>query len=112
MEKNNKKTIKKLKGFKKKYIIYIINMPLYKCELCNFSTKLKGNYKGHLNTFKHQRNFKIFETNDTIIKKGSTNEQKGSTKVAQIPKKGSTKVAQKSTKVAQMSTKEQKRQKR
>ena len=29
-------------------------MPLYKCEICNFSTKLKGNFKQHNNTKKHR----------------------------------------------------------
>ena len=84
--KNNKKTIKKLKGFKKKYIIYIINMPLYKCELCNFSTKLKGNYKGHHLSLNINVILKFLKQ-IRPIKKGSTNEHKGSTKVAQIPKK-------------------------
>ena len=31
-------------------------MPLYKCEICNFSTKLKGNFKQHNNTKKHGGN--------------------------------------------------------
>ena len=29
-------------------------MPLYNCEYCNFSTKLKGNFKQHNNTKKHR----------------------------------------------------------
>ena len=29
-------------------------MPLYNCSLCNFSTKLKGNYTQHENTKKHR----------------------------------------------------------
>jgi hypothetical protein len=29
-------------------------MPLYICELCEFSSKLKGNYKQHLNSKKHR----------------------------------------------------------
>ena len=29
-------------------------MPLYNCKICNFSTKLKGNFKQHNNTKKHR----------------------------------------------------------
>ena len=29
-------------------------MPLYNCDLCNYSTKFKADYKKHLNTKKHQ----------------------------------------------------------
>lgn len=28
-------------------------MPIYHCELCNFSTPLKTNYTSHLSTKKH-----------------------------------------------------------
>ena len=31
-------------------------MPLYKCVLCNFSSKLKTDYKRHLETKKHKNN--------------------------------------------------------
>ena len=33
-------------------------MPLYACEHCNLSTKLKGDYKRHLNTRKHLNSLK------------------------------------------------------
>ena len=33
-------------------------MPLYSCEHCNLSTKLKGDYKRHLNTRKHLNKLK------------------------------------------------------
>jgi hypothetical protein len=33
-------------------------MPLYSCEHCNLSTKLKGDYKRHLNTSKHLNKLK------------------------------------------------------
>lgn len=33
-------------------------MPLYLCEHCNFSTKIKTQYKQHLSTKKHARNIK------------------------------------------------------
>ena len=29
-------------------------MPLYNCAVCNFSSKLKGNYKQHLESKKHR----------------------------------------------------------
>ena len=29
-------------------------MPTYICELCNFTSKLKGNYKQHLESKKHR----------------------------------------------------------
>ena len=69
-------------------------MPTYNCEICNFSTRLKGNYTGHLNTFKHKRNLEKFKTNDT------KNNENG----AQMSTNG----AQMSTNGAQMSTNEHK----
>ena len=33
-------------------------MPLYMCQICNFSTKLKSNYTQHLNT-KHAHNLNL-----------------------------------------------------
>ena len=31
-------------------------MPLYTCNICNYSSKIKTQYKRHLNTKKHLRN--------------------------------------------------------
>ena len=42
-------------------------MPLYSCNVCNISTKLKSNYNRHLTTNKHQRN--IEELKPENIKK-------------------------------------------
>ena len=39
-------------------------MPLYNCEYCNFSTKLKGNFKQHNNTKKHRD--KIIEVKNKL----------------------------------------------
>ena len=35
-------------------------MPLYNCEVCNFSSKILHHYKRHLNTLKHKRNTEHF----------------------------------------------------
>jgi len=51
-------------------------MPLYKCELCLFSSILKGDYKRHLNCKKHLRN--IEGSLSDMVK--STKEHKKSTK--------------------------------
>ena len=43
------------------------------CYECNYKTNLKGDYKRHLNSMKHQRNITIkdLETpNDVFLKKG------------------------------------------
>jgi hypothetical protein len=57
-------------------------MPLYHCEACNFSSKLFGNYKRHLKTFKHLTNVQnslIGSVMSTNEHKMSTNEHKMST---------------------------------
>ena len=33
-------------------------MPQYTCKLCNYSTKLKGDYNKHLKTKKHPESFR------------------------------------------------------
>ena len=63
------------------FILYYY-MVLYKCDCCNFTTILKGNYKQHLNTKKHFTNNEkslqpmVMSTNEH---KMSTNEHKMST---------------------------------
>ena len=42
-------------------------MPLYFCEICNFSTKLKSNYTSHNNTKKHCKNVEKYSNNRTSI---------------------------------------------
>ena len=37
-------------------------MPHYNCELCNFSTTLKGDFTRHKNTKKHRNNLIRYET--------------------------------------------------
>ena len=55
-------------------------MPLYICDVCNFKTSLKGNYKSHLNTLKHRKKNGEHITNKVIkfekTMKMSTNEHK------------------------------------
>ena len=41
-------------------------MPLYFCDICNFSTKLKSNYTSHNNTKKHAHNCKIHEESEKM----------------------------------------------
>ncbi len=36
-------------------------MTIYKCLLCNFSSKLKGDFRRHLNTTKHKKSLIIDE---------------------------------------------------
>ena len=36
-------------------------MPLYECKLCNFSSKLKGDFSRHEKSKKHRNNLVIFE---------------------------------------------------
>ena len=56
-------------------------MPLYTCEACNFSTKIKTQYKQHLDTKKHQRNTKectsVNKNENFSYISGSTKEHKG-----------------------------------
>ncbi len=43
-------------------------MPSYECEICNFSTKLKTDFRRHLNTRKHEKKLnelKTFEKHET-----------------------------------------------
>ena len=66
-------------------------MPLYSCEACNFSTKIKTQYKQHLLTKKHARNT---EQTTPILEIPKIPDQKGSTKEHKYRKMG----AQRSTK--------------
>ena len=66
-------------------------MPLYLCEPCNFSTKIKTQYKQHLCTKKHARNTK---EPTPILENSKISDQKGSTKEHKYRKSG----AQRSTK--------------
>ena len=61
-----KKTIKitLLKYF---FSNYIIIMKPYFCSICMFTTKLKGNYKQHLNTKKHDNNLKKYDEKNHIM---------------------------------------------
>jgi hypothetical protein len=59
-------------------------MPLYTCELCKFSSKLKSNHKRHLNTAKHKRNL---EQSLPIEKKRAKKSQKEPEKSQKEPEK-------------------------
>jgi hypothetical protein len=48
-------------------------MPIYNCNFCNFSTKLKGNFSQHLNTKKHYKNKKSYEAS---IEKNNNSDHK------------------------------------
>ena len=54
-------------------------MPTYFCELCNFSTKLKGNFNQHKNTKKHR--LKLIASQEKMSGDGvkNTNEHKMNT---------------------------------
>ena len=59
-------------------------MPLYTCEMCNFSTKIKTHHKRHLNTNKHKNNLKeIMEIDCTM----SQNEPKRANNEPQFDEK-------------------------
>jgi len=62
-------------------------MPLYSCDHCNFSTKIKTQYKQHLITKKHIRNIKgiscEIEIIEKSVKKSSTKEHKSIKRRAQ-----------------------------
>lgn len=59
-------------------------MPLYNCECCNFSSKLKTNYTRHLSTKKHLRNINKFDQNQ---KKGIIGSYEFPPKPSEIPSK-------------------------
>ena len=44
-------------------------MPTYKCEVCNFSTKLKSNFQRHLETSKHKKRIIENDNNSLLITK-------------------------------------------
>jgi len=51
-------------------------MVLYECSICNFSSKLKGDYNRHLNTKKHLRNSEESLSSMVLIQKHPKNIQK------------------------------------
>ena len=57
----------------------------YNCELCNYKTKLRGDYNKHLKTKKHQRN--ILEENGCSDKSLNTNVINEKKKTQKDPKK-------------------------
>jgi len=42
-------------------------MPVYHCELCQFTTPLKGNYTVHNSSYKHLRNVQIRDLRQPIV---------------------------------------------
>ena len=51
-------------------------MTIYTCDICNISTHLVGNYKRHLNTFKHKRNIENKQKNMVLLNKTCKMNQK------------------------------------
>ena len=51
-------------------------MPLYICELCNFSTKIKTHYERHLNTKKHRVKDGMDDEEVVIFQSGAKKSQK------------------------------------
>ena len=71
----------------------------FTCCECNYKTNLKGDYKRHLNSMKHQRNITIKDleiTNDVFLTKGEQKRNKKEQKGTKTQKKG-TKKEQKGT---------------
>ena len=60
-------------------------MPLYTCEHCNISTKIKSHYNRHLNTKKHRK--KIEELSSIKVEKVYSKSQKEPKKSQKEPKK-------------------------
>ena len=79
-------------------------MPLYMCQICNFSTKLKSNYTQHLNTKKHAHNLNLQNENEN----NDGNILESSSKCPQFPSillNLSKKVPQKMSKIEEVSSK-------
>ena len=71
----------------------------FTCCECNYKTNLKGDYKRHLNSMKHQRNITIKDlelTSEEFLMKGEQKRNKKEQKGTKCPKKG-TKKEQKGT---------------
>jgi len=49
-------------------------MPLYECELCKFTTKIKTHFNRHINTPKHKRNYLNSKINNEYTKHTHLNE--------------------------------------
>ena len=65
-------------------------MPTYKCEVCNFSTKLKSNFQRHLLPSKHKKRIIENDNNSLLItKKRIKNPPKPSEKPPKFPPKPS-----------------------
>ena len=76
-------------------------MPLYECKLCNFSSKLKGDFTRHEKSKKHRNNFATFEIQPKGMVWKNTNEHKKNTK----EHKKNTKEHKKNTKEHKKNTK-------
>ena len=62
-------------------------MPIYLCEHCNFSSKLKGDYKRHLESQKHKNAITSEGLKNTKEHKKNTKEHKKNTKEHKRPQK-------------------------
>ena len=51
-------------------------MPLYKCELCNFETKIKPHFNRHIGTAKHKKKYLNSQSHENETLKKKSDEQK------------------------------------
>ena len=51
-------------------------MPVYKCELCNFETKIKPHFNRHIETAKHKKKYLSGQSHDNESQKNKKQKSK------------------------------------